>query len=133
MDNYEYVIKQIFDRKKNNINLNDGENSSSKSIRSLNNEEKIFFNNKVSLINSKIKGVKENGLKKDIEEGIKEVNLTTEENNYIDDFQQNINKNKINKNDILVLNPDNYTLNPELINLDYSKPIKIQDENKEKI
>ena len=97
MDNYEYVIKQIFDRKKNNINLNDGENSSSKSIRSLNNEEKIFFNNKVSLINSKIKGVKENGLKKDIEEGIKEVNLTTEENNYIDDFQQNINKNKINK------------------------------------
>ena len=133
MDNYEYVIKQIFDRKKNNINLNDGENSSSKSIRSLNNEEKIFFNNKVSLINSKIKGVKENGLKKDIEEGIKEVNLTTEENNDIDDFQQNINKNKINKNDILVLNPDNYTLNPELINLDYSKPIKIQDENKEKI
>ena len=89
MDDYEYVIKQIFDRKKKNNN-NENKNSL-KSITSLNSEENLFPSNNETLHNHKIKSKKVNEIKKDNDENLKEINFTTDINNDLNDSQLDIN------------------------------------------
>ena len=123
MNDYEYVIKQIFNGRKNNSNININNNISLKSNRSQN-----------FIINTKNKEFKENKLKQYIER-IKEINLTTDENNNLNKYQlNNNNKNKINKEEMNILESDSYSLSPELINLDKeNKPQKNEYENNDKI
>ena len=123
MNDYEYVIKQIFNGRKNNSNININNNISLKSNRSQN-----------FIINTKNKEFKENKLKQYIER-IKEINLTTDENNNLNKYQlNNNNKNKINKEEMNILESESYSLSPELINLDKeNKPQKNEYENNDKI
>ena len=123
MNDYEYVIKQIFNGRKNNSNININNNISLKSNRSQN-----------FIINTKNKEFKENKLKQYIER-IKEINLTTDENNNLNKYQlNNNNKNKINKEEMNILESDSYSLSPELINLDKeNKPQNNEYENNDKI
>ena len=86
MDDYEYVIKQIFDRKKNNNN-NEIKNSTLKSITSLYSEENLFPSNNETLQNPKIKSIKVNESKNNSNEEIKEINFTTDFNNDLNDSQ----------------------------------------------
>ena len=99
MDDYEYVIKQIFDRKKNNNNY-EIKNSTLKSITSLHSEENLFPSNNDTLNNPKIKSIKDNKSNNYNNEDIKEINLTTDINNELNDSQldiKNLNDEKIIK------------------------------------
>ncbi len=124
MDKYEYVIKQIFDRKKKNNN-NENKNSL-KSITSLNSEENLFPSNNETLHNHKIKSKKVNEIKKDNDENLKEINFTTDINNDLNDSQLDINnledeklldmlKNvKLTKEGKFIIDSNNETSNQEL-------------------